>query len=368
MPSHGARGRSTGKNPRLTARKAGALAVAGLSDTDGGKRRSSSGAEKSGAEATPTKKKKIDPVKVPSASENESSDSESSSDTESSSEESESKCDECEKPLKNLSLWKKSVKRCKPCGKRRSSVERMLSVGKHTKSKKGLQELRALKCTDKDAYQSLMNKLSIGTKKGARVTRDQITLLKTGLDKVKRVRKLRQVSGYIFLTRKEFGPYAEQRWKDDDDEASKRWSEYKRAKGALSDTNEKGKFTLGIPKPKELNDEDAIEMAREKSAAAGKLQKSTIEGLAAGFGGSVKGKKHVLTKIANQKSDKASDHDDSDSDEWDKGSDSDSEDSDHTTLYTKHQDKADDEESSSDVEQVAEAKRQSKKDTGHIMC
>ena len=133
MPSHGARGRN-GKNPRLTARKAGALAAAGLSDTDGGKRRSSSGAEKSGAEATPTKKKKIDPIKVPSASENESSDSESSSDTESSSEESESKCDECEKPLKNLSLWKKSVKRCKPCGKRRSSVERMLSVGKHTKS------------------------------------------------------------------------------------------------------------------------------------------------------------------------------------------------------------------------------------------
>ena len=119
-------------------------------------------------------------------------------------------CMECGKVVKKDDEKYKTTKMHKACGKRRAALERALTVGKHTKSKKKLKALKKLRSQRPSQYRKTISKIKL-SKKGARITSDQIALLKVGLDKVIRAKAVQEKNGFVFLTKLEFSSYARTR-------------------------------------------------------------------------------------------------------------------------------------------------------------
>ena len=222
-------------------------------------------------------------------------------------------CMECGKVVKKDDEKYKTTKMHKACGKRRAALERALTVGKHTKSKKKLKALKKLRSQRPSQYRKTISKIKL-SKKGSRITSDQIALLKVGLDKAVRAKAVQEKNGFVFLTKLEFPSYARTRWRMKEKAAIKYYEELKNEKGALIGQNKRGKSTLGIEKPMELDNTDTLTMQREKKAKAGKMKAEDANALAAGFGSSITGSRGQVKQALNGTKEDSSDAIDSTSD------------------------------------------------------
>ena len=202
---------------------------------------------------------------------------------------SEDDCPECVEPLLPGQPRFKKMKMHNWCGKKREAVKRTLTKGKHTKDKKAWKRLSTLRFKDKKQYCKCIAKIGL-SKKGSRITREHVQLLKVGVDKVNRMKEVAEETGYVFLTRKEFPNYAKTRWGWGEAKAKKKFDILLNERGALTDKNKNKEVTLGIEKPKELLQKDAVQLSRESKKKAGRLNRSDVTGLAQGWGSGISGR------------------------------------------------------------------------------